>query len=107
MEDRLLAECFKLAWNKYPQTRRNLFHVPNERKQDPIKGAQMKAKGVIAGVSDFILINDGKAYALECKLPDCRQSDSQKEWQQAIQCPYYIFRSVEEFETILKSIISL
>lgn len=43
------------------------FHVPNERKQSPRQGAEFKRQGVLAGVSDLILLYDGKAFALELK----------------------------------------
>lgn len=56
------------------------FHVPNQRRQSPQRGAEWKRQGVLAGVSDLILLHDGKAFALELKAGKGRLSEAQREF---------------------------
>lgn len=106
-EDQLLSNCFQWHWNNYPTKRMLLFHVPNEGSSSKIRGGQMKAKGVVAGVSDFILLENGKVYCLECKTFEGKQSKQQKKFEQVCfenNIFYCIFRSLNEFKAIIKEI---
>lgn len=53
------------------------FHVPNGGRRSKVEAAIFKAMGVRAGVSDFILVHQGKVFALELKAPGGRLSESQ------------------------------
>lgn len=68
----------------------------------------MKAKGVIAGVSDFIFLWRGTSYCLECKTATGNQKEAQKEWEKAIKehSTYVIFRNEHQFRTILENILN-
>jgi hypothetical protein len=115
-EDQMLAYAFQWAWNNYPQTRRLLFHVPNEldrlpgeSKQSHLRRlSQAKAKGVVAGIQDFLFLWRGRLYAFEFKLPAGTVSDAQAEvhlvWNEHGTATY-IIRSVEKFQEIFISII--
>lgn len=53
------------------------FHVPNGGARRPIEAAILKRIGVRAGVSDLILIYQGKIYALELKADGGRPTEAQ------------------------------
>lgn len=115
-EDQILASAFTWAWNNYPQTRRALFHVPNEldrlpgeTKQNHIRRlTQAKAKGVVPGIPDVILIWKGRAYAWEFKTPIGRVSPAQEDVHAAWQLQgigVQVVRSVEEFQLQFTQIV--
>ena len=106
-EDTLLSECFIWHWNTFPSLRKLLFHIPNEGNRGKLGGAVMKAKGVVAGVSDFIYLHPNGAYLLEAKTETGKQSPSQKEWQSVVTNAgyvYLVFRTLEEFQEIIQKI---
>jgi hypothetical protein len=56
------------------------WHTPNQRRQSPRQGVEWKRQGVLAGVSDLILLHDGNAFALELKADNGRLSEAQREF---------------------------
>jgi hypothetical protein len=88
-----------------------LFAVPNGGKRSPAQGARLKKMGVLAGVSDLILITQGATDFIEVKLrkswlvkSDTTQSDSQKRFEErltALGGRYWVVRSLEEYVEIL------
>lgn len=73
-----------------------------------IGGAQAKAMGVVAGVSDTIFLWDGKAYLIEFKTNIGRQSDKQIEWENKVKSngfEYFLVRSFDVFVSILEAIL--
>ena len=77
-EDKILAECHTWLWNNYPELRRCCWHVANERKTSGIAGAVLKAKGVVAGVPDYVINYSGKTYYFEFKTEKGIISKEQK-----------------------------
>ena len=64
-----------------------------------------KAVGLVAGVSDTIFLWRGTALLIEFKTPTGRQSAKQKEWQAKAEAQgfrYYIVRSLEDFQDLIK-----
>ncbi len=83
-EDRILSDFHEYVWNGFPAYRRLCFHPLNEQTTGPFAGALNKAKGVVAGVSDYIvLIACGGFHGLciEFKVPGGVQSDKQKDFE--------------------------
>jgi len=66
-EIQLQAKIFQYYWNTQPKTRGLIFHVPNGGKRSMIEATQLKASGVIPGIPDLMVLNDGKAYGIELK----------------------------------------
>lgn len=67
-------------------------------------GARLKAEGVIAGVSDFILLKSNHRYGallIEMKRKDGRQSANQRWWQSVItkddEYKYVVCYSFDDF----------
>ena len=56
------------------------FHVPNGGRRSPVEAAIFKGLGVRAGVSDLILLRDGRAFALELKTECGRPTTSQMQF---------------------------
>lgn len=75
------------------------FAVPNGGWRNPTVAAKLKAEGVRAGVSDLIIIKQGKVFFVELKTPTGKQSDSQKIFEQEVKkqgFDYLIWRSVDD-----------
>lgn len=102
-EHRIQTACVQWFRLQFKQLRMNLFAVPNGSKRDVIIGAKLKEEGVLAGVSDLILLYPSGEYSalcIEMKTPKGKQSQSQQLWQQHIEAygyKYVICRSLSEF----------
>lgn len=108
IEDRLLAQCHQFIWNTYPETRYLTWHVPNERKQTRLQGAIMKAKGVVSGVSDYVINWNTKVYYIEFKTDSGKQSENQEKHQKQLEkhgFEYYIIRDFETFKKLIERIL--
>jgi len=114
-EGKIQAECFAWFWNTYPQYRKCLFHVPNENDRSDsniIQGAIRKSMGVVAGVSDFLLlVARGKYHGLCIEMKDehGQQKPAQKEWQKIVEAQNYryeICRSLEQFKQIIEEYLN-
>lgn len=109
-EEQLQAYCFQWAWYHYPDERQMLFHVNNKSKNE-IEGNQMKAKGVVKGISDLVLIlNHGKIAWLELKTPEGTQSEEQRTFELKLklrQHHYYIIRTFERFKELYLKLLNL
>lgn len=99
-EDKLQAACTQWFWNTFPEHRRMLFHVDNNS-YNAVIGARKKALGVVAGVSDLVLILFGEIIFIEAKDEDGTQSNEQKDFEAKVTergHQYVIIREVEEFK---------
>lgn len=114
LEDKLQIGCKYWFDCQYPEYRLLLHHSPNEGllMKHYRDGAKRKAMGMRPGFPDFIFLLPNKEYhylALELKTDKGRQSDHQKEYQQAVEQAggrYVIIRSLDEFMTEIKSYIA-
>ena len=103
-EHRIQVSCVRWFNLKYPHLRGRLFAVPNGGRRDAVTGARLKAEGVIAGVSDFILLKSNRRYGallIEMKRKDGRQSASQRWWQRVVrengEYKYVVCRGLDDF----------
>lgn len=104
-EHRLQTACVSWFNLSYPSLRGRLFAVPNGGRRDAVTGARLKAEGVTPGVADLILLKPNDRYGallVEMKTARGRQSDSQRQWQQAIcakdEYKYVVCRSLDDFQ---------
>jgi hypothetical protein len=77
------------------------FSVPNEATRNNSKYIQ---SGVLAGVSDLIVLNNGKTHFVELKDYKGKQSDKQKEFENKVISQgfeYFLVRSLDEFKKIV------
>lgn len=88
---------------QYPSMRHNLFAVPNGGRRDASTGRLLKDEGVLAGVSDLILLKSNQHYGallIETKTKKGTQRESQKEWESKITADgykYVVVRSLDDF----------
>ena len=103
IESTLQQTCVRWFRLQYPSLSRLLFAVPNGGARRKIEGAIMKAEGVLAGVSDLILLYPSAGFhalCIEMKTEKGRQQPSQKIFQQEVEkvgYKYIVCRSVDDF----------
>lgn len=105
----LQSECFRWAWNNFPETRRCIFHVPNGGLRSKIEAMQLKASGVISGIPDVLFVWKGKLYPFEFKAENGRispqQSEVHKAWlNQGVEVK--VIKTFGEWEYCIKRIIN-
>lgn len=104
-EHLLQVSCVRWYRLKHPKLRDNLFAVPNGGFRSATTAGKMKAEGVLAGVSDLILLKSNRFYGallIEMKTADkdSRQTDRQREWQRSMEgegYKYVVCRTLDEF----------
>lgn len=99
-EDQLQAQCTQWFWNTYHAERQMLFHVDNNS-WNRVIGAKKKALGVVAGISDLVLILCGTVVFIELKDGDGVQSPEQRSFEEKVVergHKYKIIRSLDEFK---------
>lgn len=111
LEDSLQASIVDYHRRAVPEEAAILFAVPNGGRRSPREAARLKRQGVLAGVSDLILVTYERTVFLEVKLAksllqdrETRQSDSQREFQARVEGlghPYRVIRSLEDYAAVL------
>lgn len=78
-----------------------LFAVPNGGSRNKLEAYNLKRQGVLAGVSDLILLyGGGRSCFIEVKTPKGKQSTGQKEFQRRVDTlghQYVVVRSLDEY----------
>ena len=108
-EDILQAEIYKWYHNKFC-TKLNdvphiIFAVPNGAFVSKQQAMKLKSTGLVAGVSDLIIIQPNRCLFIEVKLEKGKQSDKQIDFQNkvtALGFEYIIVRSLQEFQKNIK-----
>lgn len=87
------------------------FAVPNGSLRRLSVAVALKAEGVLAGVSDLIILLPSRCIFVELKNGKIgRQSDSQKEFQKQVESlgfEYLLWRNVEDCQEFVKKIKKL
>ena len=96
---------------QYPELSYLLFSVPNGIYTTEVQGRIAKEEGMVAGVSDLLLLHpsgDGAFHGLciEFKTPKGRQSDNQIRWQHEVEKAGYKYVVVRSFDDFLREIAS-
>lgn len=117
-EHNIQAACVRWFNLQWPEYRGLLFSVPNGGARSKATAGKLKAEGVVAGVSDLILLvprcvkahddegwyNTIHALCIEMKTAKGRQSPEQKEWQKKVEAKgykYVVCHSIEEFMAVV------
>lgn len=104
-EDIIQEKIFKWYHNNYclkihsPQ--HLIFSVPNGGYRNKREAVKFKSTGLIAGVSDLIIIQPRRIIFVEVKTTTGVQSASQKRFQKIVTklgFEYYLVRSLEDFK---------
>ncbi len=110
--DRIQQECWIYLWNTYPQTRRLLWHTPNELRPYPkenerqfmIRLSQAKAIGVMKGVWDLVFYWKGVLYIFDIKIGNDRLSEEQLDFERQVIAQggkSFIIESTQQFKDII------
>lgn len=91
---------------KFHNPRYCIFSVPNDssNKEETMR---KKATGLVAGVSDLIILMENRTIFVEVKTPTGVQSETQKEFEQRVKAlgfEYWLVRSLENFQNLLHNI---
>jgi len=104
-EDQLQAKIVTWFTNNYCLKTHNprsiIFSVPNGGNRHFLEAMKFKATGLLAGVSDLIVIHRSKIYFCELKTESGVLSPSQKDFELRIGLngfQYKIFKSLSEFQ---------
>ncbi len=105
-ENKIQSECFQWFHNNYctklKEPKYVMFSVPNEiAGNNKIGMMQAKAMGLLAGVSDTIIILKNKVLFCEFKDAKGKQSDKQLDFQSNVEklgFEYKLIRSFEDFK---------
>lgn len=109
-ENRLQQNAFCWLWNTYPALRGLYFEIHNNAFSAQ-SGMRHKAIGRIAGVADNCLLLPGGSGTIffEFKSTTGKQSPAQEQWQGLVArsgYQYHIIRGLQEFQNIVRSVIS-
>lgn len=102
-ESSLQIECVKWVRATFPHFDKLFFSVPNGGQRNAPTARIMKAEGVVAGVSDLLLLIPNNGYhglCIEMKTEKGRQSEHQKTFQEEAEYngyKYIVCRSFKEF----------
>jgi hypothetical protein len=106
-EDKIQSDSYRWFHETYPDLRGLLcYNLNNSRSK--IQAMTDRGLGLQPGRSDLVLYYKGVAYMLEAKTETGRQQPVQKVWEDKIKkagFSYQIFRSKEEFISIILAII--
>lgn len=125
-EARFQQGCFMWHWNYMPEERGRLLLMHNNPR-NAVAGAILRGMGMQEGATDllylrkvgapggiselFLVTHEGwkgicLPHFLEAKLPEGYQSKAQKEFQKQVEAfgwKYDIFRTLEEFQSLIKN----
>lgn len=106
-EDILQAKIYKWYHNTYCTKNNNprhcIFSVPNGGLRSPREAVKLKATGLVAGVSDLIVLQPNRIIFVEVKFGKGRQQANQVDFENKVKAlgfEYYLVRSLEEFKQI-------
>ncbi len=108
-ESKLQQSCVRYFRYAYPQYAHLLFAVPNGGYRNAKEAGILKQEGVVAGVSDLILLvpkNGIGSLCIEMKEGKGVQREAQKMWQaeaEKVGNKYVIIRSFDEFREAVTS----
>lgn len=82
-------------------------HPANELATRGVAAAIARALGLITGTGDYLFLWENGSAALEAKAPKGSLTDNQKDfqtWCARERVPYFVFRSADEGEAILRGL---
>ena len=106
-ESRIQQEIVLWFHNEYPSLRGCLAYN-NNNSTGGYRGKVNKFLGVVKGRSDMVLYYLGRAFMIELKTASGKQSAAQVDWESLMRSQgfeYYVIRSLEDFQLLIKKII--
>ena len=107
-EDVIQSEIFKWYHNNFctnlHDPKHSIFAVPNGGTRSIAEAMKFKATGLVAGVSDLVIVQPNKVMFVEVKDHRGTQQPKQKDFQKTVEglgFEYHLVRSLEDFKAIL------
>lgn len=94
-ECKLQAKCWQWAHNERPQTRRVIWHTPNESQRSIVQAAQLQAQGMLPGVVDLHFFYASRLYIIELKDGPNKLSEPQERYCSAMVAQGAVFYQVK------------
>lgn len=89
-----------VEWFRWMYSDYIIFSVPNGGSRNSREASNMKKEGLLPGVSDLIVVADGKVLFVEMKAGKNGQQQTQKDFQKKVESlgfKYVVCRSLDEF----------
>lgn len=106
-EQQLQKQIFQYFHNKYCLKNQNprcsIFSVPNGGTRNMLEAINLKATGLVAGVSDLIVLMPNRCIFVEVKTDTGIQSDKQKDFELVVSdlgFEYFLVKSLDEFKML-------
>lgn len=102
LESKLQSTCVR--WFKYQYPQYIIFAVPNGGSRNVLEAKRLQQEGVLAGVSDLIVIAQNKVLFIEMKHGKGKQTDKQKDFQNKVEnlgFNYYVCNSFDTFKDLV------
>ena len=107
-EHQIQSACVRWFAYQHPELKGLLFAVPNGGARNKATAGKLKAEGVVAGVSDLILlvpriicgVAQWHGLCIEMKKPGGYQSPEQRQWEATVNgygYKYAVCHSLDEF----------
>lgn len=104
-EDHIQQKIIIWYRNEYQRHGKGLiFAIPNGGSRNVAEAKKLKETGLMAGVSDLIVLHGNKCLFVEVKTDTGKQSEKQIEFEtkvKALGFDYFLVRSLEQFKEIL------
>lgn len=113
--NKLQSECFLWAFNERPQTRQLMFSSTNnlstqlDAKGSMAKMSQLKALGVVKGVTDLVFFWSGRLFGMDIKIGRDKFSKEQNEFVSKLRengGNGFEIRSLEQFKEEIDCILT-
>lgn len=112
-EDQIQATIYKWFHNHYCLKNHNpkfsIFAVPNGGLRSKHEAMKLKSTGVVAGVSDLIVVLPNKVLFVEVKTLVGKQREAQKDFENVVTAlgfDYFLVRSLEDFQVKINAFIN-
>ena len=104
-ESKLQQACVKWFRLQYPNE--ILFSCPNGGSRNKYEAMRLKAEGVLAGVSDIVIIKQNKVVFIEMKHGKAKQTESQLEFEAKVKSKGFEYYLVNSFELFREIVVNL
>jgi len=104
-ESKLQQACVKWFRLQYPND--IIFSCPNGGSRNAFEAVRLKDEGVLAGVSDTIIIKQNKVVFIEMKYGKGKQTESQLLFEAKVKSKGFDYFLVNSFELFREIIVNL
>ena len=108
-EDLLQQKIIIWYKNEYQRHEKGLiFAIPNGGSRNVIEAKKLKATGMMAGVSDLIIMVPNRIIFLELKTESGIQSEVQKNFQNKVEAlgfEYLLIRNLKQYEDLMQTLL--